>query len=63
MESFLYAFFISESEAPDSNPRMLNGSNGCIWKKENESLLRKIPTNFSYKRKLKINHNGNYRMT
>lgn len=27
IESLLYAFFISESEAPDSNPRMLNGSN------------------------------------
>lgn len=29
MESFLYAFFISDSETPASNPSMLNGSN--IW--------------------------------
>lgn len=31
MESLLYAFFISESEAPASNPRILNGSKTCIW--------------------------------
>lgn len=29
MESLRYAFFISESEAPYSTPRILNGSN--IW--------------------------------
>jgi len=29
MESLRYAFFISESEAPYSSPRILNGSN--IW--------------------------------
>ena len=42
MESLLYAFFISESEAPGSNPRILNGSNTWIWVETEKSYASQM---------------------
>lgn len=40
MESLLYAFFISESEAPVSTPRMLNGSKIWIWEINMSNVIK-----------------------